>query len=313
MAATRFTQQTLRWSLLGMVGFIGVCFLGNWAAAQAPPLQPMTELRGPNTPGEVLFQVGQEPKHWVGIYCRPLDEALRAQLQMERGTGVVIDGVAANSPAEKAGLRRHDVLIAVGRQPLKDPVELMKMVEQAGKRELAFDVIRGAKKLTLQVTPAERPEAREGEAFQIPRQNLDALRHWVDRLEDPAHGPLHLRGFGPGVMFGPRELPPLPEDVSIQINKTGGAPAKVLVSRGEEKWELTDQPDQLQQLPDDIRPAVESLLGRGASYEVRVPGPRESSVRKNPGAEAEPQMEKRMQELERRLEQLLKELRAKPK
>src|SRR5690606_33396310 len=128
-------------------------------------------------------------------------------------------------------------------------------------------------------------------------------------------GPLHLRGFGPAVMFAPREMVKLPEDVSIQINKTGSQPAKIVVTRGEEKWELSDDPKEITRLPEELRPAVQAMLGHSHSpFQVRIPGEHESGAAKQPtvkdGATSkrEQALEKRMQQLESHVEQLLKEL-----
>ena len=43
--------------------------------------------------------------------------------------------------------------------------------------------------------------------------------------------------------------------------RSGKNPAKISVSRGDEKWNLTDQ--ELNKLPDDVRPFVERMLGGG--------------------------------------------------
>jgi membrane-associated protease RseP (regulator of RpoE activity) len=255
----------------------------------------------------------ENPQHWVGVFCRPLDETLRTQLHIPAGQGVVIDGVAAESPAAEAGLQSHDILIAVNGEPLGDASELLKFVEEAGGKKLTFKLIRQGKEQTVKVTPAARPKGPAGEAFQLPRQNLDPLRMWIDHLNDPAHGALHLRGFGPAVTLGRRARPNLPEDVSIQINKTGQKPAKIVVTRGEEKWELSDSPEQIAKLPVELRPAVESMLGLALPpFQVRVPGSLQPLRDGGSVEQAAPEMEQRLRAVEQRLEKLLQEMETKP-
>ena len=59
-------------------------------------------------------QADPEPAYWLGIQGQPLDSAvLRTHLQLADEVGVVVEDVVKDSPAEKAGLRRHDVLIDV--------------------------------------------------------------------------------------------------------------------------------------------------------------------------------------------------------
>ena len=54
---------------------------------------------------------------------------------------------------------------------------------------------------------------------------------------------------------------PLPGDMNINITKAGNEPAKIVVNRGNEKWEVTEK--ELDKLPADVRPYVEQMLGRG--------------------------------------------------
>src|SRR5207244_10407192 len=52
-----------------------------------------------------------------------------------------------------------------------------------------------------------------------------------------------------------------PKDLSVQINKEGNQPAKIHVKRGDkEEWQVTD--DKLKDLPEDVRPHVERLMGK---------------------------------------------------
>ena len=313
MFVTKPWQRILGIALLG-----SATFSTSGIRAQDFSQPRIIELRAPGAQKDLLVQVEQGPKQWLGVFCRPVDEALRTQLELPARQGIVVDGVAPDSPAEKAGLKRHDVLLAVDDKPLADPTELLKLVEDAGVQKLVFKVIRNGEEQTVEVTLALRPEHPEGEAFQLPRQNLDPIRLWVDRLNDPTHGAIHLRGFGPAVMFGQREMPKLPDGVSIQINKTGQEPAKIVVARGEEKWELTDNPEQLAKLPDDLRPAVEAMLGMGLPpFQVRVPGPEDGAARPRslpPGGTGEktgPDVEQRLKEVEQRLEKLMHALKSK--
>jgi len=54
--------------------------------------------------------------------------------------------------------------------------------------------------------------------------------------------------------------PPFPKDVTLRIEKKGSAPAKVVVTRGKQKWETTD--DKLDKLPADLEQAVKRFLGK---------------------------------------------------
>ena len=59
----------------------------------------------------------QPPEHgeyWVGIWCMPVPSALRAQLALPEKQGVLVENVAPDSPAAKAGIARYDILGGAG-------------------------------------------------------------------------------------------------------------------------------------------------------------------------------------------------------
>jgi hypothetical protein len=98
---------------------------------------------------------------------------------------------------------------------------------------LSLKLLRAGKEQVVQITPAERPK-------------------------DPVQ---FLARPGMGMVFGNVAPGPLPDNVSVSVSRSGNKPAKISVSRGDEKWDLTDQ--ELNKLPDDLRPFVERMLGGG--------------------------------------------------
>jgi serine protease Do len=71
--------------------------------------------------------------------------------------GVVIDGVEAGSPAERAGLKRGDVILSVDGRPIKDADQLVAVVSESeiGKR-LRLEYLRDGKRLTTDVEVGDR-------------------------------------------------------------------------------------------------------------------------------------------------------------
>lgn len=66
--------------------------------------------------------------------------------------GILVVQVVPNSPAEKARLRRGDVIVAVNGEPVKDGTDLQKIVEQAGiNATLRLQLYRGDRPLQLTV------------------------------------------------------------------------------------------------------------------------------------------------------------------
>jgi hypothetical protein len=59
----------------------------------------------------------------LGVSIAAPSEALMAQLDLPKGQGLVIESVAADSPAAKAGFKAHDVLVEFNGKPVSSDVE----------------------------------------------------------------------------------------------------------------------------------------------------------------------------------------------
>lgn len=300
-----------RW-LLGVALLVGSVAV---ARAQGPPQMPPPT--GPNT---LVWQEGQlgplfstaEPvrlsEYWLGLACSPAPPALRAQLKLGEGEGLVVEHVLPDSPAANAGIEQYDVLVRAGDKPLGNLQDLIDAVDAAKEKELTLKAVRGGKSTEIKVTPAKRPQTPETVLPDQKKRRFDWGQPWGG---DKA--PWRFRFWGPGWILPPdatKPEKPLPGNLSIAVIRSGEEPAKIVVKRGDEKWEVTE--DQLDKLPDDIRGHVERMLGRAPgrhggkwSYDFDfVPDWR------MPHWEGIPQgqMEKRMEEMSRRIEEMRKSI-----
>lgn len=70
--------------------------------------------------------------------------------------GVLVVRVLPNTPAERAGIRRGDVITKVNDQPVKEGFELQSIVENSGvNRDLKVTVVRGDRAIDLSVRTAQ--------------------------------------------------------------------------------------------------------------------------------------------------------------
>jgi S1-C subfamily serine protease len=114
--------------------------LGERPAATARPDQPMP--------------VPQRAPAFLGVQMAPLTPELRTQLKVNADAGAVIAEVVPGSPAEKAGLKRDDVVTAANDRPVRSPEDLREAVQQTGAgHELALAVSRGGEKVTVKASP----------------------------------------------------------------------------------------------------------------------------------------------------------------
>ena len=256
--------------------------------------------------------------YWLGLECYPIDAALRAHLELAEGQGLVVEQVVPESPGDKAGLKQHDVLVKADEETLKTVRDLVEIIRAAEDEEFTLHVIRAGKPITIKVTPAKRTMPMDP-VRRVPDRDLGVLRRWMDSLEpgQQPRGPFKYRLFGPGVVLPGQEPQPLPKDMSVTIMRQGDEPAKITVKKGDKSWEVAE--NELEELPEDLRPHVERMLGRSGPFDVPRPGfvpPEPRGERPGDGPRffegrdnrAEKQMEKQFQQLNEQLERLRKEV-----
>ncbi len=76
---------------------------------------------------------------------------MRAAVGLEPVTGLLVQGVAPGSPAQRSGIARGDVLLSAGDAELNDLDRLYMALDRAAGSELQLRVMRGTDELTLTV------------------------------------------------------------------------------------------------------------------------------------------------------------------
>lgn len=216
-------------------------------------------------------RVVQAPAYWIGVAGEEVaDPALRTQLQLAADTGVIIQQIVPDSPAEKAGLRKHDIIIAVDGNVAHGMAELVDAVRSGEGKPIELKVLRLAKEETITVKPEERPAAADqfeqplGRPGQPPMglggELGDLQRRLQGLIGEP--GELGMRILGPGVVLRQHQGVDVPAGVSVSVTRQGDGPAQITVQRGDESWTVTEGDEEgMDQLPDDVRPFVEQMLG----------------------------------------------------
>lgn len=163
-----------------------------------------------NRPGREEPRVaGRVPEGngWLGVQLAPVPAAVAAQLQIEPG-GVMIRNLFEGSPADKAGLQRYDVVVALDGRSLDEGVELFSRLVRQRKEGDTIDLklFRGGQKTNVSVILAAPPE-------QLDTRSLK----YEDDAESADRRILGLRGkiLRPGpegwILDDLGELPQLPE------------------------------------------------------------------------------------------------------
>jgi serine protease Do len=105
-----------------------------------------------------LIKKGKVVRGWLGVSIQPITPELAKQFSLKEESGALVGDVTENSPAEKAGLKRGDVIIEYDGRKIEEPYILRNMVANTlpGEKH-QIKVLRDNKTLTIQVTVGELP------------------------------------------------------------------------------------------------------------------------------------------------------------
>lgn len=284
---------------------------------------------------ETVQSVQNPSAYWLGVTCIPASDALRSQLEIPAGEGLVVVAVAPEGPAAAAGIEVHDVLLEAGSTLLSNVGDLVDAIEVAAEEEgvLAVEVIRKGETLEVEVEPAKRPadlteqlSEQAGELLRRIQAGGEPLLsgdlseqagNLLQRLQTEGES-LRLNIPRPGAIM--QELAAqfeLPENMSITVTHEGAEPARIVVKRDDQVWELSEE--DLSALPAEVRPYVRQALGYLPTGRIAISPPSEGEIRlpalkrleeqANRSVDrAEDALERRLQRLNERLEKLESQL-----
>jgi hypothetical protein len=96
---------------------------------------------------------------WLGLQPEDLPDELRAQLDLAEGEGLLVTQVMPGSPAEKAGLKKNDILTKIDGKAVKGEESLAAFMASAKiGQEATLTVLRKSKEQKIQVTVGEKKE-----------------------------------------------------------------------------------------------------------------------------------------------------------
>ncbi|ABI77029.1 protease, Do family [Hyphomonas neptunium ATCC 15444] len=108
---------------------------------------------------DTLIKDGRVSRGWLGVQIADLTPEFAEALGIADTKGSLIADVTVGSPAEKAGLRRNDIILSVNGQKVTDATSTTRIVGRLiANTANKFDIIREGKRQTINVTVGERPE-----------------------------------------------------------------------------------------------------------------------------------------------------------
>lgn len=123
-----------------------------------------------------LISTGEVTRGWLGVSIQPLNAELAKSFGLDRVTGALVTQVLPETPAERAGLRRGDVLLSFNGKPVRSVKELQLLVASSALgEEVPVEVLREGTRLTLPVIIV----ARDERATAVSRPTAPDLSPWL--------------------------------------------------------------------------------------------------------------------------------------
>jgi hypothetical protein len=250
---------------------------------------------------EIKFVVAPDAprKYSLGTKLTSVPKSLDAHLDLE-GKGALVAEVTAGGPADKAGVKVHDILVSVNGSKVTGMAQVVEKLDASEGKPVTLKLLRAGDEVQLEVQPdvLSQVEDKPGITIDIPSlgvgkiaidgfEELEDLEHKIREKLKHSGVDFRMQFIRPGHLL-PKAVTDLsiaeklPEDLDIRIHKHGNEPAEIEVRQGDQSWSIKE--DELPELPEKIRQYVESFLGRspgkvtlalprGQEFRVAVPPP----------------------------------------
>ena len=120
-----------------------------------------------------------KPFPYLGVELGPVEPALAAQLGLDEGRGALVNTVIEGSPADKAGIKQHDVIVKIDGETPQGPADLSKRIREHKKGDkIELELFRGGKKMEIEATLAEQASP-EPQHFRDALKSLKELQYRV--------------------------------------------------------------------------------------------------------------------------------------
>ena len=110
---------------------------------------------------EAIIKDGQVVRGWIGIESQDITPELADSFGLARKSGAIIAGVVRNGPADRAGVRPGDILLAVEGKAVTSTGDMLNLIAQlAPGAKAKLKLMRQNRESTVDVTVGKRPRAK---------------------------------------------------------------------------------------------------------------------------------------------------------
>lgn len=178
---------------------------------------------------ESLIAKGKVSRSQLGVYIQELDASMAQSLKLDSANaGILVSGIVPGSPAEKAGVKKYDVITALNGKRISDANQFRNQIALSVPGSQAnLTLMRNGKQIEL------KPTLTEAESAAVDAQNMpaDTLRQ-----ED-----LAVQDLTPTLRQRYQVLPDTQGVIVAEVNPNGIASEKG-IRRGDVITEINRQP-----------------------------------------------------------------------
>ncbi len=108
---------------------------------------------------EQIIKSGGVTRGWIGVEAQDMSKELAESFKLANTNGALIAGVLPNSPADKAGVKPGDILLAVEGRPVTDSLNMLNLIAALPPgKPVAFTMMRNQTEVQLKITVGKRPK-----------------------------------------------------------------------------------------------------------------------------------------------------------
>ena len=119
-----------------------------------------------------LISKGKVTRAWLGVYIQEVTPEIAEKFGLEKAQGALVADISPNSPAERAGLMRGDIILKIDGQEVKNVSDLQQKVRSRRPGDtVTVEVWRDRKSMVFEVALGELRE----ESMQVPTEPMVTL------------------------------------------------------------------------------------------------------------------------------------------
>ena len=111
---------------------------------------------------EQIIKNGGVTRGWIGVEVQEITPELAESFKLPNSDGALIAGVVRGAPADRAGIKPGDILLAVDDKPVKDAQVMLEVIaSQEPGKNARFKLRRDGKEIDLPVIIGKRPKPQK--------------------------------------------------------------------------------------------------------------------------------------------------------